>query len=78
MALGLRMRRLSLIFLAMLPAAAAAQPTGDGFFSSAGVRIRYIDRGLGEPVVLLHGYTGNIEQHLVQPVSSRTYNRIIA
>jgi len=34
----------------------------DKFFNSNGVRIRYVDQGTGEPVVLVHGYTGVIER----------------
>lgn len=33
----------------------------DQFFESNGVRIRYIDRGKGEPVVLLHGNGGSLQ-----------------
>lgn len=33
----------------------------DQFFDSAGVRIRYIDRGKGAPVVLLHGNGGSLQ-----------------
>jgi hypothetical protein len=33
----------------------------DRFFGSAGVRIRYVDRGAGPPVVLVHGFTASIE-----------------
>jgi pimeloyl-ACP methyl ester carboxylesterase len=32
----------------------------DQFFDSNGVRIRYVDQGSGQPVVLIHGYTGSI------------------
>jgi hypothetical protein len=36
----------------------AAQATaGDKYFDSAGVNVRYIEQGAGEPVILLHGYT---------------------
>jgi hypothetical protein len=34
----------------------------DKFFNSNGVRIRYIEQGTGEPVVLVHGYTGVVER----------------
>jgi pimeloyl-ACP methyl ester carboxylesterase len=37
----------------LLPAVASGQ---DSFFDSQGVRIRYIDRGTGVPVVLVHGF----------------------
>src|SRR5262245_20961152 len=33
----------------------------DKYFDSKGVRIRYVDEGTGEPVVLIHGHTSNIE-----------------
>jgi pimeloyl-ACP methyl ester carboxylesterase len=33
----------------------------DQFFDSNHVRIRYVDQGRGEPIVLLHGFTGDIE-----------------
>jgi pimeloyl-ACP methyl ester carboxylesterase len=39
----------------------------DNFFDSNGVRIRYVDRGQGAPVVLIHGYTGNLERHWIAP-----------
>jgi pimeloyl-ACP methyl ester carboxylesterase len=44
---------------------AAAQPPAiqDRFFDSAGVQIRYVEQGSGEPVVMLHGYTGTLDRH---------------
>jgi pimeloyl-ACP methyl ester carboxylesterase len=41
----------------LLPSAQA----GDEFFDSAGVKIRYVVAGKGEPVVLIHGFSGNLE-----------------
>ena len=38
----------------------------DGFFNSAGVRIRYVEAGQGPPVVLIHGYIANADRHWVQ------------
>jgi pimeloyl-ACP methyl ester carboxylesterase len=38
----------------------------DKFFNSNGVRIRYTEQGSGEPVVLVHGLTGNIELNWVE------------
>lgn len=32
-----------------------------GFFDSNGVRIHYVDEGRGVPVLLLHGFTGNMD-----------------
>ena len=46
------------ICLVLLPVAGFAQ---DQFFDSAGVRIRFVDHGTGEPVVLVHGFTGRLE-----------------
>ncbi len=34
------------------------------YFDSNGVRIRFIADGVGEPVVLVHGYTGRLEEWL--------------
>jgi pimeloyl-ACP methyl ester carboxylesterase len=48
--------------LAALPATAATE----GRFDSAGVPIRYIEEGRGEPVILIHGYTSNTERGFVQ------------
>ena len=39
----------------------------DQFFDSNGVRIHYIEQGKGEPVVLIHGYTGTAEGNWVTP-----------
>lgn len=49
--------------------ATAPQPAvpQDHFFDSNGVRIRYVEQGQGPPVVLIHGYTGNLERHWMNP-----------
>src|SRR5436190_17147545 len=49
--------------------AEAPQPTAfqSNFLDSNGVRIRYVDQGQGPPVVLIHGYTGNLERHWINP-----------
>jgi pimeloyl-ACP methyl ester carboxylesterase len=53
----------------------------DRFFDSAGVRIRYVDHGAGLPVVLIHGFTANIERSWIEtgvlPDLARDY-RVIA
>ncbi len=52
---------------------AFAQPGGvtntrqESFFDSNGVRIRFIEQGSGEPVVLVHGYTATAEGNWVTP-----------
>ena len=38
----------------------------DRYFDSNGVRIRYVDEGRGEPVVLAHGYTNAIERNWIE------------
>ena len=38
----------------------------DAFLDSGGVRIRYIERGAGDPVVLLHGYGDDIESAWIE------------
>lgn len=39
----------------------------DKFFDSDGVKIRYIEQGKGEPVVLVHGFTASAELNWVSP-----------
>jgi hypothetical protein len=36
------------------------------FFDAARIRIRYIEEGQGEPVVLVHGYASNAETQRAQ------------
>jgi pimeloyl-ACP methyl ester carboxylesterase len=62
------MRRRTLAALALggalpLPALAAPQ---DRRFDSAGVPIRFLEDGTGEPVLLIHGYTTSTERQWVQ------------
>lgn len=48
----------ALLYLAIVPALAV----DDGRYADfGGVKIHYIDRGKGEPIVLLHGGTSNLE-----------------
>ena len=47
------------LLVAFLSTPALAQ---DQFFDSNGVRIRYIEKGTGEPVLLIHGYTRTLER----------------
>lgn len=49
---------LAIAILLGIPAAGIAQ---DKYFVSDGVRIRYIDQGTGEPIILLHGLGGSVE-----------------
>lgn len=58
-----RIFRVGLLLILVLPTTALAQ---DKFFDSAGVQIRYVQKGSGEPVVLVHGYTSYIERTWVE------------
>jgi pimeloyl-ACP methyl ester carboxylesterase len=68
--------RLLAVFLLAGPAAAQ-----DRYFDSGGVRLRYVDLGTGAPVVLVHGFTGDVERSWVNtgvlPDLARDY-RVIA
>jgi pimeloyl-ACP methyl ester carboxylesterase len=59
-------RWLALVLCVMfLPATAPAQDAmqlQDKFFDSNGVKIRYVDVGAGDPVVLLHGNGGSLQE----------------
>lgn len=46
----------------VLVLATASASADDKFFTADGVRLRYVERGQGEPVVLLHGNTSWIEE----------------
>lgn len=69
------------IVVAMLWTLAGAAAAQDRFFDSGGVRIRYVERGAGAPVVLVHGFTGSIERSWIEtgvlPDLARDY-RVIA
>ncbi|WP_426955135.1 alpha/beta fold hydrolase [Muricoccus radiodurans] len=61
-------RRSALLAAGLLPLACfAANAAEDRFFDSAGVRIRYIEEGQGEPVILIHGYTNSADDGFVRP-----------
>jgi pimeloyl-ACP methyl ester carboxylesterase len=55
--------------LAALVATSSFEETkpADRFFDSDGVRIRYVDDGQGAPVILIHGYSGNVDRHWIAP-----------
>jgi pimeloyl-ACP methyl ester carboxylesterase len=44
-----------------LSQSSARSQSGDQFFNSNGVNIRYVVAGKGEPVILVHGFAGNLE-----------------
>jgi|TARA_B100001079_G_scaffold215474_1_gene190244 pimeloyl-ACP methyl ester carboxylesterase len=51
-------RVVTLMCLVLFPGTGFAEPK---FFNSAGVQIRYTDDGKGEPIVLIHGFTGSLD-----------------
>ncbi|MCC7292394.1 MAG: alpha/beta hydrolase [Phycisphaerales bacterium] len=53
--------RITTLGLTILLACASQAAAQDQFFESAGVKLRYIERGQGEPVVLIHGFSGSAE-----------------
>lgn len=59
-------RSFLLVLLVVAPVFArqAAAPA-DQFFDSNGVSIRYVERGTGPAVVLMHGYTGTLDRHFI-------------
>lgn len=59
-ALGNRALALVLVAIGLMLAAAVALAQ-DRSFDAAGVRIRYIEQGRGEPVVLLHGIDNSLQ-----------------
>jgi pimeloyl-ACP methyl ester carboxylesterase len=50
------------LVVALFPVGVVAQ---DNYFNANGVRIHYIDRGAGEPVVLVDGYTNDAERNWI-------------
>ncbi len=53
--------------VAMVLACGAVLLAQDRYVSSDGASIRYVVQGRGESVVLIHGYTGSVEDHWVTP-----------
>lgn len=60
------MRRLITV-LALLFLAQASLATEAAFFDSDGVRLRYFATGDGDPVLLLHGFSGSAEGLYIEP-----------
>jgi pimeloyl-ACP methyl ester carboxylesterase len=61
-----------LMLICMLSLAARAEDgkparPADQFFDSDGVKIHFIEQGEGEPVLLIHGFTANIQLQWVAP-----------
>jgi len=72
----LRSARSTIFLIAFAPALSFAQ---DKYFDAGGVRIRYLEQGSGEPVVLVHGFGNTAEiwsaNRIVQDLS-RNYRVI--
>ncbi|MGH9387830.1 MAG: alpha/beta fold hydrolase [Vicinamibacterales bacterium] len=49
------------------PPASWAQQNSGKSFDSNGVQIQYAEKGSGEPVVLIHGFTGSYARHIEAP-----------
>ena len=64
--MSLRVIFVLVVFFLVADAGTPAQE-GGRFFDSNGVRIHYADRGRGEPVVLIHGFTGSYARHWESP-----------
>ncbi|MCZ7639916.1 MAG: alpha/beta fold hydrolase [Verrucomicrobia bacterium] len=58
--------RLVTLGIALLVGAPVWSSADDAFFHSAGVRLRYVVQGQGEPVVLLHGISRTAEHDWIQ------------
>ncbi len=57
----LQFRGITSLAICLVPALVCAQELGDKSFDSSGVRIRYVDKGTGHPIVLLHGKGNNLD-----------------
>jgi len=60
-------RRLVFAFAFLLTVLVPVGRADDQFFDSNGVRIRYVVEGKGEPVLLIHGFTGSVEGNWKSP-----------
>jgi pimeloyl-ACP methyl ester carboxylesterase len=63
---------------ALVIASTAAMALEDKYFDSAGVNIRYVDEGAGEPIILLHGFTSNIERAWIDQSDYAELSNILA
>lgn len=59
------------------PASAGARGGADRFFALAGARLRYRDEGAGAPVVLVHGWTLDLEMWNPQVAALRDEFRLV-
>src|SRR5205814_2372095 len=56
-------RFLAAVVIVALPSLALGQ---DKFFNSNGVQIRYVEQGSGEPIILVHGFSTDIERSWIE------------
>ncbi len=57
--------KLALVAAVLLLLVQASTSLQDQFFDSNGVRIRYVEQGAGEPLLLIHGYTASVETNWI-------------
>lgn len=60
-------RGICLLTAYVLVATPAGRAQAVQFFDSGGVQIHYVDHGKGEPVLLVHGFTGSYARHFESP-----------
>src|SRR5689334_11392989 len=63
---GMPRRTIGALAAGLALAPFAARAAREGRFDSAGVPIRFIEEGQGEPVVMIHGYTSSTERQFVE------------
>ena len=65
----LRRAILHFLFIATVSALFAESPAGiqDRFFDSNGMRLRYVDVGSGPPVILVHGFSSDLDGNWRKP-----------
>jgi pimeloyl-ACP methyl ester carboxylesterase len=70
------LKRLLIVLALFCPVVATAE---DQYFDSNGVKIRYVVEGAGEPVLLIHGFTVDLDLNWrgVIPALTKDY-RVIA
>lgn len=63
--------------VADLPPAASGVQSPDRYFTSAGARLRYRDEGRGAAVILVHGWTLDLEMWAPQAAALQTAFRVV-
>lgn len=57
----LKLRFAIVVLMTAMSSLAFGQALQDHYFDSNGIKIRYVEQGTGQPVVLIHGYTMSVE-----------------